>query len=641
MTKQSALTRGKRDKALKALKQDRLPAAIQLLAQVCRTDPGDAVAWRLLASAHGRVGNFAAAADCAGRAVGLRPGDAAAHSIRGNALAALGRHPEAFAAYREALRIQPDDPGVLNNLGTALYLSGDLTAAAETLTQLVRLRPDYADAHNNLGNIHKALNRIDAAIVHFQRALALNPNLFETHLNLGAIFSDRIGHPLAAEEHFRAALRLRPGNLEALAGLANMLCFQGRLDEALQTLQAILRQHPRNTAALASEADIYERQGQFDRAYERARALIDADRAHCAPLAVDVLLRLCRRFDCCAEAIEAAERLTEDDTLPEAGRQLLHFSLGKLLDRQDRFDAAFRHYRRGNQLNKPPFDIEAYGQHIDALIAAYQPAVLERLPRGPDADTQPLFIVGMPRSGTSLTEQILASHPDVHGAGELNDINDLVAGLPAALGHTQPHPHCLDALTQDMVNQLAQRHLDKLATLSHGARYVSDKMPHNFMNLGLIALLFPGARIIHCVRDARDTCLSIYFQHFGWLHPYATDLAHLGRYYRDYQRLMTHWEGTLGLPMLTVRYEDLIEDQEGVTRTLLDFCDLGWDDRCLRFHESERLVATASYDQVRQAIYTRSRGRWRNYEARLAPLIAALGGGAGSPPPPRTGHDNI
>lgn len=640
MAKHSALTRGKKDKALKALNQNRLPEAIQLLTQVCRMDPGDATAWRLLASAHGRAGNFAAAADCAGRAAGLRPGDATAHSILGNALAGLGRHREAFAAYREALRLQPDDPGVLNNLGTALYLAGDLPAAAETLEQLLRLRPDYADAHNNLGNICKALDRVDEAIRHFQQALSLKPDLFEAHLNLGTIFSDRVGHPVAAEEHFREALRLRPGHPEALAGLANMLRFQGRYEEALAILQAILRQQPQNVGALALEADILERQGAFDRAYEHARTLIDSGNARSAPLSVDVLLRLCRRHGCCAEAIELAEQLAEDGALRDTDRQLLHFSLGRLLDRQERFDEAFRHYRCANELNQPPFDPDAYGRYVDELIATYRPAALARLPRGQNADRRPVFIVGMPRSGTSLTEQILVSHPEVHGAGELNDINDLVAGLPAAQSDPRPYPQCLEALTQEVVDRLARRHLDKLTALSDGARYVTDKMPHNFMNLGLIALLFPGARIIHCVRDARDTCLSIYFQNFGWLHPYGSDLTRLGRYYRDYQRLMAHWESTLDLPMLTMHYEALVADQEGVTRALLDFCNLEWDDRCLRFHESERGVATASYDQVRQAMYTRSRERWRNYEPHITPLIHALDGGSGSPPPPRTGHDN-
>ena len=240
---------------------------------------------------------------------------------------------------------------------------------------------------------------------------------------------------------------------------------------------------------------------------------------------------------------------------------------------------------------------------------------------------RPVFIVGMPRSGTSLTEQILASHPEVFGAGELNDINESIAKLPAMIRNNNTYPGCIKDLNQEIADKLAQEYLTRLDSFSTEKKRITDKMPHNFVNLGLISLLFPEARIIHCLRDPRDTCLSLYFQDFGWIHPYATRLENLGNYYVQYKRLMKHWTSVLDTPILTIQYEDIISDQEHISRELVNFCGLDWHDDCLQFYASTRTVATASYDQVRQPIYKKSIGRWKNYEKHLDPLTMALGEG--------------
>jgi hypothetical protein len=231
----------------------------------------------------------------------------------------------------------------------------------------------------------------------------------------------------------------------------------------------------------------------------------------------------------------------------------------------------------------------------------------------------------MPRSGTSLVEQILASHPDVHAQGELDDIGLIFESLPAAVGIDSPVVQCLDSLTGDMLDGLARRYLDRIAGNAGKARRVTDKMPHNFLYLGLIDLLFPRARVLHCVRDPLDTCVSCYVQQLGEFHAYAGDLANLGRYYRQYRHLMAHWKSALRLPMLEVCYEDLVADQRAVTESMLEFCGLGWDDRVLRFYESGRLTVTQSYQQVRRPMYQSSVGRWKNYNKFLGPLKEALG----------------
>jgi hypothetical protein len=235
-----------------------------------------------------------------------------------------------------------------------------------------------------------------------------------------------------------------------------------------------------------------------------------------------------------------------------------------------------------------------------------------------------MFIVGMPRSGTTLVEQILASHREVRAGGELEVMSKIVSDLPGLLGNPAPFPECLGGLTRRNIEQPARRYIAALAEIGQGAARVTDKLPHYFLSLGLIDLLLPSARVVHCIRDPRDTCLSNYFIQMNANHPYTASLEHLGHYYRIYQRLMAHWRSVLRIRMHEVRYEELVSNPEEEIRRLLDFCGLAWDEGCLNFHENRRPVATPSYNQVRRPIYNQSVQRWRHYEAHLGPLLRAL-----------------
>ncbi len=273
-----------------------------------------------------------------------------------------------------------------------------------------------------------------------------------------------------------------------------------------------------------------------------------------------------------------------------------------------------------------PFDPEKTRHGISRKIAFFSRERLARLPRASNESELPVFIVGMPRSGTSLVEQILACHPAVFGAGELRDISRLADSLKAASAPDAEGPEDLAVLDEDSLDDAAAQHLDRLHALGGAAARVTDKMPYNFNNLGLISLLFPRARVIHCVRDPLDTCLSCYFQNFARGNFHSFDLRHVGLFYTQYQRLMRHWRAVLDIPVLDVHYEEHVAEPERVCREMLAFLDLEWDRACLRFHESKRVVKTASRDQVRRPIYTRSAGRWRHYDAYLGPLKEALAG---------------
>ncbi len=341
-----------------------------------------------------------------------------------------------------------------------------------------------------------------------------------------------------------------------------------------------------------------------------------------------------------AEELGRIDAMAGDSGRPGDERSRLHFVLARVRERAGAYDHAFAHYRRANELLQESqgadgaADPAEQRRLVDRLIAVCTPAFFERVRSfGSDSEV-PVFVVGMPRSGTTLAEQILASHPHARGAGELNDIDGLATRLPERLGGTQPYPECLERLDPATARAAADVYLGRLRQYGGTAARVIDKLPFNFVHLGLIAALFPRARIVHCRRDPIDTCLSVYFQDFAQSLPCGRDLGQLGRYYRDYERLMAHYAQVLPLPLFELRYEELTADQEAVSRRFVSFCGLEWDERCLRFHETERTVRTCSALQVRQPLYRSSVGRWKHYEAHLGPLLEALGRDSGESTPP-------
>lgn len=613
----------KQQKIANLIEKGKLKDAIKPLLQLCKQQPDNTDFWLKLASLYGQTNDFPGVLKVCKKIIKMNSHNMAVYSLMGNAHASMGQLQAAHESYDKALKINPNDSGLLNNLGNALYLDNKYEEAAEIFKKVIKQQPNYADAYNNLGNIYKALNENELAINYYQSAVKLNPMLSKTMLNLGHMFADRIGHPEMAEHYFRKTITLEPDNLEAKGGATNMLRFQGKLTEALEMIKQIQHDHPGEAGTFAAEADIYERLGDYDKANSIIQHdLKTGDDMH--PMMMGVYTRICKKYDRCEDAITRSEKLITANKLTPNYKQNLHFDLGKLYDNLERYDDAFRHYQAGNEIIDVHFDAAQFKKRLDDNINVFKRETCDNLPKPTVDTTLPVFILGMPRSGTSLTEQILSSHPDVGGAGELNDINDIVACLAMSLKSEQPYPYCISDFDTITMDKLATGYLEKLKSFSPTTRFITDKMPHNFINIGLISMLFPGARIIHCTRDPKDTCLSIYFQSFGWLHPYSSSLERLGFYYQQYTRLMNYWQNEFGIKVHTVNYEEMVSDQEGTTRKLLEFCDLPWDEACIDFHKSKRVVATASYDQVRQKIYKKSSERWKNYEEHITPLIDAL-----------------
>ncbi|MFZ2524560.1 MAG: sulfotransferase, partial [Candidatus Ferrigenium altingense] len=507
---------------------------------------------------------------------------AEAHCNLGFALKEQGELEAAIESCRRALALKPDFAEAYNTLGSALKdQPGKLVEVVESFRKALSLRPDFAEAHNNLGKALHDQGKLEAAVGSFHKALLLRPDLAEAHSNLGNALQEQ-GDSDAAVESFRKALSLKPDCAEAHIGLAGVCLDAGQFAEAKTHLDRALALKPDHPGAWAWLPSL------------RKMTLDDLPWA------------------------EKAQHLLEGGLKAQEEVELC-YALGKYHDDTRRYEAAFACYERANRLKRRfdgHFDRDAFRRFVDTIISAHTPATMQQLTGG-NASHRPLFIVGMPRSGTSLTEQILASHPDVFGAGELR-----FWGQQANL-----HASSISSWHRDatLLRDIASQYEAELQRHSAAALRVVDKMPGNFMHLGLIHAVFPQARILHTRRNPVDTCLSIYFQGFSNQHIYANDLDDLAFYYREYHRLMEHWRAVLPPEVfLDVPYEGLVEDQEDWSRKIIGFIGLEWDERCLNFHETERMVGTASNWQVRQKIYKTSRERWRNYEKFVMPLLPLL-----------------
>ncbi len=576
------------EKALELIKRGDLVAARSLYEQICALDAQDAQARMMLGTIQARTGDLTGAENM----------------------------------LRQALALQPDSLQVHMNLANVLVPLGKLDEAADCYRNALRLNPELAEAYIRLAFVLQALSNYRESATNCQKALSINPNFPGAH-HVMAVSLVALGEWDEAVLSFERALQMKPDYIDAHLGLASVLLTQGKVEAARATCERALQLDPANTDAIALSAYIANRAGDREKAFQLLSPLVQRDIPQ-VNIAVTFAV-ISRDLGRQVEAIELMEKtLDSNPALSATGRINLHFNLGMLHDNIRQHDKAFFHFQQGNMLKPLAFNQMEYARLIERIIAIHVPESMAQMPRTRLHSGRPVFIVGMVRSGTTLVEQILSSHPDVYGAGELPDVTEIARTLPGFLGTDDRYPECLSKLTQEAVDVMAKRYVDRLAQIAPGAGRVTDKLPGNFMYLGLIELLFPGAHVIHCMRDPTDTCLSAYFQDFANSHPYAYDLSNLGAFYRGYLKLMAHWRTVIHLPLLEIKYEDLIADQEQVTRALVEFCGLEWDSRCLQFHETKRFVGTASNDQVNRPLYKHSVARWKNYERYLEPLLTAL-----------------
>ena len=518
------------------------------------------------------------------------------------------------------------DTGSKKTEALALLKENRLEEARDIYAGICEVEPTDAESWFRLGTTNLELNAMPQAEACFRRVIELRPNLDRAYYNLGRSLEIQ-GKDDEAITVYRRLLQIKP-DIEAYNNIGIIYEQQGKFAEAQEVYRQGQQLDPTSLKLIVAEAMIYERQGDYHSAYALIQPFLEAGRE--SPEIAMLLASLSRHLNRHEQAIDLLERLLARGDWSGNKRIItpMHFALGDLLDATGNYDRAFDHFRQGNKLCYQPFDSAAYAERIDAIMRIFNADFVRQAPRAALRGDHLIFIVGMPRSGTTLVEQILSSHSQVYGCGELKDVGALASSLPDAQGANHVFPEGVVFLSEEACTQLARRYVQRVGELSGGADFVTDKMPQNFQFLGLIAMLFPGAKVIHCVRDPLDTCLSCYFKFFRYLHnsplAFTTDLTNLGAYYRQYQRLMQHWKAVLDIPMLDISYEMMVENQEDATRELLSFCGLPWDERCLKFYDSRRDVATASYNQVRQPIYRKSVQRWKHYEQYLEPLKKAL-----------------
>lgn len=568
--------------------QGALADAARSYRQAIALKPDHLEAHYLLGNALGAQGLLAEAADSFGQALAIKPSFIEAHARLGHTFIAIHRPGEAETHFLQVLAVRPHDASTHNGLGIAYREQGCLAEAEACYRRALAIKPDYAEAHNNLGNALRDQGRTSEAESSYRQALASHDRYAEPHFNLGNILRNQ--QRLAeAEQSYRRALAIRPGYLMALNNLGLCLKKQGRVAEACASFEAALAIRPDFLQALCNLAPF--------KTYA----------------ADDPQLR----------ALE--EQQHQLPGLPPAGRINYWFALGKMREDAGRHDDAFAAYAEGNRLQRVrfPHDEAREAALVAHLQSVFHAGLFAGRPSPGHADRTPVFIVGMPRSGTSLIEQILASHPGIHGAGELTDLHDVVHSLDTDGAPVRSYPGIVATLSAEALRQLGDAYVERAWRHAPHATHVTDKLPANFLHVGMIHRMLPHAKIIHAMRDPMDSCFSCYARLFeqGNL-DFSYDLGSVGRYYVRYAELMRHWHRVLPPgTLLDLRYEDMVADTAGQARRLLDYLGLPWHDGCLDFHRNERVVRTASIAQVRKPVYRSSVARWKHFEAHLAPLL--------------------
>ena len=650
-----------------------------------RGRPGEAVEWirravearpevpayhASLGLAFQSLGRSAEAAEAFARVIAMNPDDAAAHANRGVVVRSLGDRDGAMAHFRRAVELDPRLAQARTNLGELLLELGRADEALPHCQAAVALEPRLVEAHLNLGNVLLALGRTPEATASYFQAFRLDEGRAQTSTGLG-LAAVRRGDWNDAIGWFRRAVALEPDSIVSLrylaeaAGmlalypevqsccerilaidpdqavahnaLAYLLQTANRHDEAREHFRAAIRLQPDFAIAHFNLGGLHEEQGDLAAAEASYRRALDRDPSYATALA---RLAALLRGSLPQADLDTFEGHLGRPQLPGLDRANLLFALALVRDERGEYPEAAACLERANALGLEefrrrghPYDPAAHGRFVEGIIRAFTPGLFGRLAGSGLETTRPVFIIGLPRSGTTLIEQVLASHPEVHGAGEVPFSRWIFEALPKVTGNECDPLEAVSLLDDEIIRELARRHDQRLHDLDGGrSRRVISKMPEDYFYLGLIALLFPRAVVIHCRRDLRDIALSCWFTNFKEV-PWAHDQDHIASRIETYGSLMDHWRGVLpsGFSMHQVDYEEAVANLEGVSRRLLEAIELDWHPDCLEFHRTRRPVKTASQVQVRRPIYGGSVGRWKLYQSELAGLFAKLGHHAVTP----------
>jgi tetratricopeptide (TPR) repeat protein len=556
-------------------------------------------------------------------AVKLGMGGDQAHNNLGMVLSKMGRLEDAEASLRKAMDINPNNPSALSNYGLLLRKQNKIEESVNYLKRAVAVEPKFVEAYSNLGGIYFEKGELSKAEGYLRKAISIdtqNPNIMSS---LAGVLIKR-NEDAAALLLLQNAIKLNPESVDINLNLANALVKLEDDESALEVFRRIEKISPDNIIVLGDIGNLLSKQGKFDSAKAYYKRVLELDPNSIAGRTGLLSMDAPGVED---SEVKYLEKVYPDSDNSDESKTRIAFSLAKVFEKAGDYSKAFSYLDDGNKLKRSCYDyaLDEDKAFFSSIKEVFSGDFFRKLAGSGCEDKAPIFILGMPRSGTTLTEQILSSHFQVYGAGELPDLRKQFVQLSEE-GDYNKFPELAGLLTVDDMTEMGKAYIEGLRKRNSSAERITDKMPHNFLHVGMIRLMLPNAKVIHCRRNPIDNCLSIFKQNFGGVHKYAYEQTELGGYHLLYQDLMEHWNSVLPGFMFELQYEDMVADQEGMTRKLLEFCELPWDDNCLQFHKSERTVKTASYTQGRKKIYSDSVQLWKRYEQELQPLISALAG---------------
>jgi tetratricopeptide (TPR) repeat protein len=561
---------------------------------------------------------FEVAAERYQQFLGIIPDHAQTHFYLGVVLEELGRTDPAIKHYKRSIVIVADNAAAHRHLGDACSKLQRWEEAIKAYQQVLAIQAEDAGTMIKLGTAFTAAQRWTDSIAVYEQALVLQPDNAELHRYLGAALQ-KMGQTEKAINSYERTLRLRPDFAGVRIDLARLLRQLGKAEEALVQFEQAIDRIPDHIDAHIDVALTLRQLGQTDLAVDRLEQFLGV-RPTCGEAYYHISIINPKQ-----ELIPVVEKLVSDPALPKGDAIHCHFALGNFFDNGKSFDEAFKHFLTANTLQRETFtyDTEENIETTDWLIKVYSKDFIQSKRQFGSDSRIPVFIVGMPRSGTTLIEQILSSHALVHGAGEVEAIPAINLSIAQQLKYASPNPELVTLIDRKTVEECAARYLQELALHCPTAARITDKLPGNFARIGLIKTLFPDARIIHCQRNPLDNCISLFFHYFAAL-TCSFELTELGQYYLDYQRLMSHWQNLFPGEIFNVQYEELVMNQEKISKQLIDYIGLEWDENCMHFHNNERNVMSPSNLQVRQPMYKSSMNRWKLYENHIQPLIEVL-----------------
>jgi tetratricopeptide (TPR) repeat protein len=632
--------------------------ALNAVREAIRLNPDNSNYYCNLGEMERQAGHLDAAANALNRAIAIDPDCVQAHNNMGIVQYDRREFSGAADSYRKAIALKPDHAEAYNNLGNALRALGQPNEAIVEYENAIEHRENYAEAYNNMGVMLREMQKFDEAEMAFRRAVGFRPNYIDATNNLAnlLIFHKRYDDALRL---LGDLLRVHPKDPQTLVNVARTQLMRGSNQQAEGAVTALLKEDPDNIDALNLYGQICHETDRFDEAlksFEHVLSLRPDDLE--ALNFYGIILKSVGRLDDARNAFIKAleiqpralgaysnivdlEKFTPDNPLfvamsqmvaraknPEHERFMaMHFALGKAYDDMQEFDKALHHFGIGTRLKRAQLtyneaDVFSF---FDEIRETFNEEYFKNRPFEGVQTTLPIFIIGMPRSGSTMTEQIIQSHPDVYGAGEIKTLSACIGAVRMKYPNLPKFPAMARIMRPTQFAAIGERYLKAVGSYSPDAKRVTDKLLTNYYFAGLLNTLFPQAKIIHTMRSPVDTCLSSYTKLFKDDMPHSYDFRDLGRYYGKYYELMAHWRKVLPPgAMLDVQYEDVVADTETKAKEIIAFLGLEWDERCLKFHESDRPVKTASVSQVRRPLYTSSVERWRRYGPGLDPLVDAL-----------------